>query len=149
MVIIGVETSELFNCGLKDHCTQETIEQQLQELYASGVRSLFPVHKFDNQLSGSRVEDELINFGQWFSTSYFFETQECDAHTHGANMTSGFPILSDIPILGDIVNSLPDSPVYDENIKHCNQHGLSELGVYLVNRMIDLGMLNPFSLIRL
>ena len=33
------------------------------------------------------------------------------------------------------------NPTYDESILHCNRHGLSELGDYLVNRMIDKGMI--------
>ncbi|WP_320821442.1 hypothetical protein [Thalassolituus sp.] len=51
------------NCGLNDYCTRETIETQLQEIYALGVRTLDPTHKFDNQLAGSAVEDGFISLG--------------------------------------------------------------------------------------
>ena len=79
-VVMGVEASETLNCGKKDICNLETIEAGLNELYDLGVRIVYPTHKFDNQLAGSRVEHEFINIGQLLSTGYF-ETKECDAET--------------------------------------------------------------------
>ena len=140
-VLMGVEASETFNCGLKDSCSTATIETQLNELYNLGIRTIFPTHKFDNQLGGSAVEDGFINLGMWLSSGRFFETKECDAHTHGKHFKSGFPLIGDVPVIKDILNSANLNPVYDESIEHCNQHGITPLGVYLVNRMIDKHML--------
>ena len=140
-VLMGVEASETFNCGLKDTCTIHTIETQLNELYDLGVRTIFPTHKFDNKLGGSAVEDGIMNLGQFLSGGRFFETKECDDHTQGKNFTSGFPLIGQVPVLKDILNGIGLNPVYDESIEHCNQHGISDLGVYLVNRMIDKNML--------
>ncbi|MGI2899695.1 ricin-type beta-trefoil lectin domain protein [Shewanella algae] len=140
-VLMGIEASELFNCGIKDDCNRRQIEEQLQQVYAKGVRVLFPTHKFDNQLGGSVVEDGFINIGEVLATGHFFETQACDADTQGRPFKSGFPILGEIPVLKDILNAVGLNPQYDENMLHCNKHGLSEKGVYLVNRMIDMGML--------
>lgn len=140
-VLMGIEASELFNCGIKDDCNRRQIEEQLQQVYAKGVRILFPTHKFDNQLGGSVVEDGFINIGEVLATGHFFETQACDADTQGRPFKSGFPILGEIPVLKDILNAVGLNPQYDENMLHCNKHGLSEKGVYLVNRMIDMGML--------
>ncbi|MCG8425229.1 MAG: ricin-type beta-trefoil lectin domain protein [Proteobacteria bacterium] len=140
-VIIGIEASEIFNCGVQDGCTRYDVELRLLELYDRGVRALYPAHKFDNLLGGSRVEDGLINAGHWLSAGYFFDTEECDAETHGPHMRSGFPELGNIPVLGDILNLIAGNPQYNPDIEHCNQQGLTELGVYLVNRMIDMKML--------
>lgn len=140
-VLMGVEASETFNCGLKDTCTIHTIEAQLDELYNLGVRTIFPTHKFDNKLGGSAVEDGIMNLGQFLSGGRFFETKECDDHTHGQNFTSGLPLIGQVPVLKDILNGINLNPVYDESIEHCNQNGISPLGVYLVNRMIDKNML--------
>jgi len=140
-VVMGVEASETFNCGLKDACTKESIEVQLNELYDLGIRTIYPSHKFDNKLAGSAVEDGFINLGQWLSSGRFFETEECDAHTHGRHFKSGFPLIGDVPVIKQILDSANLNPVYDESIEHCNQHGITELGVYLVNRMIDKKML--------
>ena len=140
-VVLGIEASETFNCGLSDYCTRETIEAQLQEVYDLGVRSLYPTHKFDNQLAGSVVESGFINIGQLLSTGRFFETQKCAPHTHGKPMTSGFPLIGDVPVIKEILDAVHLNPEYDESHPHCNQHGLSPLGSYLVNRMIDLKMM--------
>ena len=140
-VIMGVEASETFNCGLKDDCNRNTVEAALNELYALGVRSIFPTHKFDNQLGGSRVEDGFINVGEWLSTGRFFETKQCDADVHGAHFNTGFPLIGQVPFIKDILDIIGLNPEYDESIAHCNKHGLTELGVYLVNRMIDKKML--------
>ena len=140
-VVMGIEASETFNCGLNDYCTRETIEELLQEVYDLGVRSLYPTHKFDNQLAGSVVEGGFINVGELLSTKRFFETKECDSETSGRHMTSGFPLIGDIDGIREILDAVHLNPEYDETIEHCNQHGLSPLGSYLVNRMIDLKMM--------
>lgn len=140
-VVLGIEASETFNCGLNDYCTRDTIEAQLQEVYDLGVRSLYPTHKFDNQLAGSVVESGFINIGQLLSTGRFFETKECDEHTRGKPMTSGFPLIGDVPVIREILDATHLNPEYDESRPHCNEHGLSPLGSYLVNRMIDMKMM--------
>lgn len=141
-VVLGVEASETFNCGLKDaNCTYQSVELQLNELYRMGVRSLFPTHKFDNRFGGSAVEGGFINVGQWLSSGKFFKTKECDAKTKGVKIETGFPLIGKLPVLKQILDSIKLNPVYDEKIEHCNQKGISQLGVYLVNRMIDKGMM--------
>lgn len=143
-VLMGVEASETFNCGLKDKkCDHDTVDAGLDELYELGVRTIFPAHKFDNQFSGSRVEGDFINLGQWLSTGRFFETKECDLKTKGKHFVSGLPFLGKIPFIKDILGLGSINPQYndDETFEHCNVHGLSQLGVYLINRMIDKKML--------
>ncbi|GLT16445.1 hypothetical protein GCM10007938_02210 [Vibrio zhanjiangensis] len=141
-VLMGVEASETLNCGKKDVCNRATIEMGLNELYDFGVRVVFPTHKFDNQIAGSRVEHEFINIGQLLSTGYFFETKECDAQTGtDKRFYPGFPLIGQLPFIKEILDAAHLNPQYDESILHCNQHGLSPLGEYLVNRMIDKKML--------
>jgi len=140
-VLMGVEASETFNCGLADNCNRNTVEATLNELYDLGIRTIYPTHKFDNQIGGSRVEDGFINVGQLLASGRFFETKECEAETHGNHFSSGFPLIGDVPVIKDILGVAGLSPEYDENIEHCNKHGITELGVYLVNRMIDKNML--------
>jgi len=140
-VLMGIEASELFNCGIKDNCSRESIERQLQEIYDAGVRVMYPIHRFDNQFGGARQEDGFINVGQWLSSGRFFETEECDSETRGQRFTSGFPLIGQVPVIKDILNLIGLNPQYDESIWHCNRHGLTGMGEYLIQRMIDKGMI--------
>lgn len=140
-VLMGIEASEIFDCGVQGGCTRHTIERQLQEVYELGVRGFFPTHRFDNKIGGAKIEGGFLNVGQWLSAGYLFDTERCDDDTKGARMEPGFPLLNDVPILGDIANGISNAPAYDTTHGHCNQQGLSELGVYLINRMIDMKML--------
>lgn len=140
-VVMGVEASETLNCGEHDYCSIATIEAGLMELYNLGVRSLFPAHKFDNQLSGAVLEDGFINIGEALSTGHYYESEHCDAETRGKRMTSGFPIIGEIPLVGDLLGQIGATPHYDDHDDHCNTRGITDKGIYLVNRMIDLNML--------
>jgi microsomal dipeptidase-like Zn-dependent dipeptidase len=139
-VLIGVEASETFDCGHNDICNLDTVEAKLNELYDLGVRTVYPTHKFDNQLGGSRVEGGFINVGQFLSSGRFFETKECDAETEGVYMSSVLGLDEQLDITGNVATN-QQTQAYDETIEHCNQHALTELGVYLVNRLIDKKML--------
>ncbi|WP_144391819.1 membrane dipeptidase [Pleionea sediminis] len=144
-VLIGVEASETFNCGIGDNCTEQSIDAQLDELYALGVRSVFPTHKFDNQFGGSQVREGngFINLGHYLNAGYFWQVKECDAETKGKSFTSGFPLFPDAPFISRMLGLIDDdlNPQYDENMESCNQNGLTHLGRYLVNRLIDKNML--------
>ncbi|MCV2885141.1 membrane dipeptidase [Aestuariibacter sp. AA17] len=137
-VIMGMEVSESFDCGEKDTgCTQASINQQLDEYYDAGIRVFFPIHRFDNRFGGAKIEDGFLNLGQALSTGNFFDTQRCGYGVEGANMTNGFPLIGQVPVLSSILQSLGLQPDYDQSHKHCNADGLSELGAFLINRMMD------------
>ncbi len=141
-VVMGVEVSELFNCGELDGCSISKVEQGLNELFNMGIRSLYIAHKFDNLLSGAILEEGFINVGEALSTGHYYQTAECYADTGGKRMSAGLPFVGDLPFLSDLLAQAGVYPSYDQNIEnHCNVRGLSSLGVYLVNRMIDQGML--------
>lgn len=141
-VIMGVEVSELFDCGIQsDNCSTARVEAQLQELHDLGIRSIFPTHRFDNHFGGSELDASFINVGQHLSAGYLFDVEQCDDITQGVSFQPGFPLIGSIPLLGDIANGITNAPNYDPAVNACNQNSLTELGVYLVNRMIDMNML--------
>jgi microsomal dipeptidase-like Zn-dependent dipeptidase len=140
-VVMGVEASETLNCGEKDYCSISKIEQGLTELHNLGIRSVFPAHKFDNQLSGAVLEDGFINIGEVLATGHYYETEKCEGDVQGKNMTSGFPVIGDIPVVGTLLGQVGITPTYEDHGDHCNIRGLTSLGVYMVNRMIDMNMI--------
>lgn len=136
-VLMGIEVSELFNCGIKDAaCSQAYVEQQLQKYYDLGVRAMYPTHRFDNQFGGARIEGGLINVGNNIATDRYFSAEACDDETQGQMMSNDLGLFGLEALLG-----VTGSTNYDETQDLCNTRGLTELGVYLVNRMMDLGMI--------
>jgi len=83
-VVLGVETSNLFDCFLNPpigfaRCTEEDVVERLNEIHVRGVRVLFPVHKYDNAFSAGDGDKAFIEIGALLQTSHFSNfTTECD-----------------------------------------------------------------------
>ncbi len=84
-VILGIETSNLFDCFLvpsEAHpaCTEQDVVAALDRYYAMGVRVLFPVHKYDNAFSAGDGQKLFIELGNFIQTGHFSNyTPDCDA----------------------------------------------------------------------
>ncbi|MFT3928504.1 MAG: hypothetical protein QM778_38600 [Myxococcales bacterium] len=81
-VVLGIETSNLFDCFSVPHsgapkCDPAYVRETLDDYYALGVRAMFPVHKYDNAFSagdGHRGFIELGNFVNSGQYSNFVES---------------------------------------------------------------------------
>ncbi|SDT72258.1 hypothetical protein [Actinoplanes derwentensis] len=145
-VTIGVENSELFGCreinGVAQ-CTTADIDAGLNELQALGVSGLYPVHKFDNAFGGTRFDEGVtgaaINVGNLISTGHWWQATSCTGPSDNEQ-----PLVSDdIARLLQLGVGLPAGtilPVYPSG-QICNTRGLTSLGSYLINQMIDRGMI--------
>jgi hypothetical protein len=136
-VVMGVETSQPFDCLYRDGveiCSGEQIDRGLQELWDLGVRSLFPIHKFDNAFGGTTMDGGttgvLVNVGNKYMTGRWWEVSACP----GIESDHTPPSLGPPPGGGDALPWYPSGPV-------CNVRSLTPLGEYLINRMIDKGMI--------
>jgi hypothetical protein len=149
-VIIGVEMSQPFDCLYRDgveECSFEQIDQGLQEVWDLGVRSMFPVHKFDNAFGGTAMDDGftgvLVNIGNKWMTGRWWRADTCHEGEHDkspANLSFDNPewyaFLRDfvIPWFGGDFPAYPPGDI-------CNVRGLTHFGEYLIHRMIDIGMI--------
>jgi microsomal dipeptidase-like Zn-dependent dipeptidase len=160
-VIMGVETSQPFDCLYQDGvelCSHEQIDRGLQQLWDLGVRSLFPVHKFDNAFGGTTMDGGttsiLVNLGNKYMTGRWWEVESCPTGEHdhspvslAASVPASYSTLANsdaarnqigpaltAPLLAADLPAYPPGPT-------CNVRGLTALGEYLVNRMIDRGMI--------
>lgn len=149
-VVIGVETSQPFDCLYRDgveDCSFERIDQGLQELWDLGVRSMFPVHKFDNAFGGTAMDNGstgvLVNIGNKWATGRWWRAGSCPEGEHDKSPTnlSGddqqwYEFLRDhvAPLFDGDLPAYPPGPI-------CNVRGLTRFGEYLINRMIDMGMI--------
>jgi microsomal dipeptidase-like Zn-dependent dipeptidase len=150
-VVLGVEVSEVLNCGRTGdtpHCTTAQIDQGLDELHALGVRSLFPVHKFDNALGGTAYDDGatglLVNTGNKYATGEWWQPVPCapgaEADNTPTNLSGNQDVLYAVfgvgvaPLLQGDLPAYPTGPL-------CNPRGLTALGTHLIEAMAARGMI--------
>jgi hypothetical protein len=76
-VVLGVEYNTLFDCreGV-DFCTPEYVDDELDKLYDLGIRSVYPIHRFDNAFGGTRPGGGTGN--AWMNLTNKINTGEID-----------------------------------------------------------------------
>jgi microsomal dipeptidase-like Zn-dependent dipeptidase len=148
-VVLGIETSEIFGCGGSEalpRCTREQIVSGLDEIEQMGVASLFPLHKFDNALGGVRFDGgtfgAAINAANFKQTGQFWQIEPCTGPEHDNAQDTALP-NDEAGIIGaGLFALLPKGvlPVYPPP-PHCNTRGLTPLGEFLIEQMIDRGLM--------
>lgn len=156
-VVEGIEVSRIFGCGEQNHvsqCNQSDVDQGLAEVRRLGVSSFYPVHKFDNAFGGTKMDGgalgAVINGGNHLETGHFWNVHTCTGPAHDSEQLTPSDAGSAIP--GGSMFSIPGldlggtplgqlipgdaTPVYPPG-PHCNEQGLTDLGAYLINKMID------------
>ncbi|HYH89206.1 MAG TPA: Coagulation factor 5/8 type domain-containing protein [Solirubrobacteraceae bacterium] len=150
-VILGIEVSKLFDCGLDNEraeCTAEQIDRRLDEVHAMGVRDMELVNKFDNALAGvagdSAETGLVVNNGNRIETGKYWQMQSCDGHDHVHDRSQATaPGVERDSLAGNVLRVFGPTgltPVYGP-APHCNTRGLSKLGAHLVRRMIAKRMI--------
>jgi Membrane dipeptidase (Peptidase family M19) len=151
-VVMGVEESGVLNCEQFNgtpKCNTATIDSELDKLYAHGIRSLFPVHKFDNALGGTKFDSGatgvLVNTGNKWVTGQFWTADHCDDPDHDNTPT---PIGNDqAQLIYSLFGPVLTQPLFQGQLPvypagpHCNPKGLTALGEHLIRSMMRKGMI--------
>jgi microsomal dipeptidase-like Zn-dependent dipeptidase len=114
-VLIGVESSNPFGCRLANgqpQCTRSDIDRGIARLKGAGVRTIFPAHWVDNALAGAALEEG--DKGTFISAMQL-------SYTGFAFQTGPCP--------------------EPEQGSACNTKGLTDLGEYAINKLMDAHML--------
>ena len=145
-VVMGIEVSKLFDCGVQDgrpECTAEQIDARLKEAYDLGVRDMELVNKFDNGLAGVAGDGGTtglaVNGGNRVETGRFWQMGACaDPHNHDKEQLAAPAGPDRDQLAGNLAAALLPgaTPIYGPP-PHCNQVGLSDLGRHLVERMMQ------------
>lgn len=167
-VVLGIETSNLFDCFLTPSeafpaCTEADVQAKLDHYHDLGVRVMFPVHKYDNAFSAGDGNKGFIELGNIITTGHFSNfTTDCDPDTptvfdRGPMTFPGMnepradyfaPAPNDfsqfyidpIATFAPFLERLAQAPIPGEN-NHCQQAGLTPLGEFLITRMLAKGMI--------
>ena len=144
-VLIGIESSNLFGCGElegKPQCTKADIDRGIRDYKRLGVRTMFVAHWVDNAFSGAALEGgskgAFINALEALQTGHYFNTAPCPERGQGEEVTPlSLGVLKFLrkyfPSAGKVLG-IP-IPTYPAG-KQCNAKGLTELGRYLIRRLM-------------
>lgn len=164
-VVLGIETSNLFDCFLSPPpgvapCTPELVSERLADYHARGVRVIFPVHKYDNAFAPGDGAKGIIELGNMINSGHYSNfVEDCPFDRHnfddGSVVFGGLnrprtayglaPVLSmfgfasnPIRTLLPLLNVLQE-PALDGSF--CQNAGLTPLGAHLIEEIMGLGMI--------
>ncbi|MEM9491415.1 MAG: hypothetical protein AAGC55_19880, partial [Myxococcota bacterium] len=164
-VILGIETSNLFDCYLTPRtgykpCTPETVRADLDRYHDKGVRAIFPVHKFDNAFSAGDGDRRVGQLGSFINSGHFSNmVTDCpdspsvfdrgDVTFGGINQPrenyldpapNDLSFFADSPLIAllGFITELQQPPLLGD---HCQKTGLTALGETLILEMMQRGIL--------
>src|SRR4051794_30912961 len=149
-VILGIENSRLFDCREQNdvpQCDRAHIDEQLNQVYAMGVRSMEIVNKFDNALTGVAGDNGttglVVNNGQKLESNHYWDMKTCTGPADESDHEQ-YTVFqhNDDALAAGVLSLMPPgglTPVYGPG-PHCNTRGLTDLGRYLIQRMIEKKM---------
>ncbi len=147
-VVLGTENEKIFGCGEfldQPECTREHIDAELDRWYTLGLRSIFPIHLFDNAIGGTRLTDDaalnaVYQGGNMLETGHPYATIPCE--TADATPPGEAPVESR-GIFEFVLTQVTGLPPSLPPLTGCveNARGLTELGDYFVRGMIDRGIM--------
>ena len=153
-VVPGLEFANLFRCNVTfdpagnetSGCTKESIDKQIDEVWALGVRELFPYHDVNSSLGGTGIFDgAALNAVGFLGTHQFWKTYDCpnggegDSYFYpaGAKMTTAIPGTGNDPISQAVIANLQGPlPVYKPDVRQCNARGTTDLGKYALQQLM-------------
>ncbi len=145
-VVMGIEVSEPFNCGIRNdvpQCSAQSIEAAFNKYYELGVRQMEMANKFDNALSGvafdNGTQGVIVNVGNRQATGRFWAMEKCTSEPYDRQPT---PVPAGSALEGVIRLVIPSGvlPVYPEG-PVCNPRGLTDLGEHFLDGMMKRGVL--------
>lgn len=167
-VVLGIETSDLFDCflvpfGEFSKCTEADVLAKLDEYHARGVRVLFPVHKYDNAFSAGDGDRRVSDVGNFSHTGHYSSFELCPEEfldfpggfdRGGVNYAAlnqprdefdsppPFDMSGfDADPIGTLLPNLSLLGGGSLEGEYCQKHGLTDLGEFLMLQMMKRGMI--------
>jgi microsomal dipeptidase-like Zn-dependent dipeptidase len=145
-VVLGIEVDNLFNCKLREQdrkagqCTPDAIRRSVDELFARGVRHVFPIHNFDNAFGGAATWQTAIDVGNRAVEGEWWRTENCPGGYGFRIDTAGGVFMSFLMnVFG--FGGIENVPINPGDTTSCNQRALSPLGEVLIGALMDRGIM--------
>jgi hypothetical protein len=146
-VILGTENEKIFDCGEfldTPDCSEDSINRDMADWYARGIRAIFPIHLFDNAIGGARLTDDpalnaLYSLGNLVDTGHPYATVSCDGPDNlqpGEAQAESRGIFDTILLMFTNPQPLPPLTGCQRNAR-----SITPLGEFFINRMIDTGLM--------
>lgn len=166
-VILGIEMDNIGNFynpadpkgqSFIPNPNQVQVKNEIDRIYAMGVRYIFPIHITNNAFGGTAFYNSGFNVANKYNTGYTFVPEAVDASTGitfklssafseirqdflaGLAMGVTGPVLPN-KIMPDIAGNYPNYPDPGFNKGHRNTVGLSPMGEYALKYMMQKGMI--------
>lgn len=164
-VVLGIEVSNLFECRLtpepgQARCDDARMRAELDRYRDLGVRAIFPIHKYDNAFGSGDGDRDIIEIGNLVNSGHFSNYVETcpDIEINfdrgglgfgGLNMPrddflaaapNDFSAFAEDPVaaLTPFLSAVTSGPLEGD---FCLNAGMTELGMNLVEAMMDRGMI--------
>ena len=153
-VVLGVEVDNIGDLNDKQPVSTLMVDNELDRLYAKGVRYIFPIHVADNVFGDTAIYTDIFNVGNFRETGHFW-TVGCSKPGDQVGYKSfNFPpqLNPFIPPGVPQPPRAPDCPVSsdpNQMVGHINVRtklngqpvGLTQLGEYAVKSMMKRGII--------
>jgi microsomal dipeptidase-like Zn-dependent dipeptidase len=138
-VVLGIEVADLFGCYFNNQadCTESYVRTQLRDWYDLGIRHIFPVHNFDNGFGGAATWQDAILVGNAEVEGFWWDTEDCSNDGFGFKVNEAVAFFIGLFGFGGLPTPIP---AYLEDAS-CNTKGLTARGEFLIDEMMDLGMI--------
>jgi len=154
-VMLGYEFPNIWFCRVEfqntpgeiRHCTEASIDQEIEKAWALGVRNVFPYHDVDSSLGGTGLFSSVLNYVGFSDTKAFWKTYDCPDGGNGDSYfyNAGATLEASPPnaALDDAINAITSVtpialPIANSN-RQCNARTVTDLGAYAINKMMKRG----------
>lgn len=163
-VVLGIETSNLFDCYLTPRgrgptCDLDYVRQQLDAYHDRGVRVLFPVHKYDNAFSAGDGAGGFVEVGNVINSGHYTDkTEDCPGlqtsfdkgrvdfagllqprESYDAPAVLDFDGWEEDPA-GSLLSYIGELTSGTVEGEWCQVHGLTPIGEALIEEILARGM---------
>jgi microsomal dipeptidase-like Zn-dependent dipeptidase len=147
-VVLGVEVDNIGNLKPMPPPTNAALGQEIDRLFAEGVRYIFPIHVLDNALGGTATYEDIFNYSTFREEGHYWALGCAPAPANPSESIdyrfSHFSFLEisllNIAAAVKLGTSFPNVPPYPP-CGQTNTRGLTPQGQFAINKMMRLGML--------